>query len=66
MWLLNFLTLLAVGAWFTRSDASTGVWPPTLVLAASVVAALAWSRLFYVPHRIGAATFPLAVAAILK
>lgn len=39
--------------------------PATLVLAASVVAALAWAWLFYVPHRIGAATFALAVAAIL-
>ena len=65
VWPLNFLALLAVGAWFTRSDASTGMWPATLVLAASVVAALAWAWLFYVPHRIGAATFPLAVAAIL-
>ena len=65
VWPLNFLALLAVGAWFTRSDASTGVWTATLVLAASIVAALAWAWLFYVPHRIGAATFALAVAAIL-
>ena len=65
VWPLNFLALLGVGVWFTRSPASTGVWPATLVLAASVVAALAWAWLFYVPHRIGAATVALAVAAVL-
>jgi len=35
------------------------------VLAASVVAALAWAWLFYVPHRIVAATGALALAAAL-
>lgn len=65
MWPLNFLALFAVGVWFTRSSAAEDVWPTTAVLAASVVAALAWAWLFYVPHRIGAATVALAVAAIL-
>jgi translocator protein len=65
MWPLNFLALLVVGAWFTRSPAATGVWAAVLVLAASVVAALSWAWLFYVPHRIGAATVALAVAALL-
>jgi translocator protein len=65
MWPLNFLALLGVGVWFTRSTVSTDVWRATLVLAASVVAALAWAWLFYVPHRIGAATVTLAVAAVL-
>ncbi len=60
MWPLNFLALLGVGVWFTRSSASSGVWPATSVLAASVVAALAWAWLFYVPHRIGAATVALS------
>ena len=65
MWPLNFLALLGVGVWFTRSTESTGVWPATLVLAGSVVTALTWAWLFYVPHRIGAATVALAVAALL-
>ena len=65
MWPLNFLALFAVGAWFTRSSAAEAVWPATLVLGASVVAALAWAWLFYVPHRIGAATVALALAAVL-
>ena len=65
VWPLNFLAPLGVGLWFTRSAASTGVWLATEVLAASVVAALIWARLFYVLHRIGAATVTLTVAAVL-
>lgn len=65
VWPLNFLALLGVGAWFTRSAGAAVVWPATLVLAASVVAALTWAWLFYVPHRIGAATAALVVAAVL-
>ena len=65
MWPLNFLALFAVGAWFTRSSAAEAVWPATLVLGVSVAAALAWAWLFYVPHRIGAATVALALAAAL-
>jgi benzodiazapine receptor len=64
IWPLNFLALLGVGVWFTGS-ATTGVWPATLVLAASVIAALAWAWLFYVPHRIGTATVALGVATVL-
>jgi len=65
MWPLNFVALLGVGVWFTRSTASTGVWPAIVVLGASVVAALSWAWLFYVPHQIVAATVALAVAAVL-
>lgn len=48
MWPLNFLALLVVGVWFTRSPTPTGVWSATSILAASVLAALAWAWLFYV------------------
>lgn len=64
MWPLNFAALLVVGVWFTLS-VPTSAWPATGVLAASVVAALAWAWLFYVPHRITAATVCLAVATVL-
>jgi tryptophan-rich sensory protein len=64
MWPLNFAALLVVGVWFTRA-VPTSAWPATGVLAASVVAALAWAWLFYLPHRITAATVCLAVAAVL-
>lgn len=65
MWPLNFLALFVVGAWFTQSSEVTTPWPAVAVLGASVVAALAWAWLFYVPHRIGAATVALALAATL-
>ena len=65
VWPLNFPALLGVGVWFTRSAASTGVWPAPLVLATLVVAALGWAWLFCVPNRTGAATVALAVAAVL-
>ena len=35
------------------------------IFALSVVAALAWSYLFYVPHQLGWSTVALAVAAVL-
>lgn len=65
VWPLNFLALLGVGVWFTRTAAAGDAWTATLVLAASVVAALSWAWLFYVPHRIVAATVLLAAATIL-
>ena len=65
VWPLNFLALLVVGVWFSRSSAPASPWPATLVLAASVVAALVWAWLFYVPHRVVAAAACLAVAALL-
>ncbi len=65
MWPLNFLALLVVGVWFARSAVADDVWFATTVLAASVCAALVWAWLFYVPHRIGAATVALALAAVL-
>ena len=65
MWPLNFLALFVVGVWFTRSVESATTWRATGVLAVSVVAALAWAWLFYVPHQLTAATVCLAVAAAL-
>ena len=65
MWPLNFLALFVVGVWFTHSVEPTDAWRATGVLAASVVAALSWAWLFYVPHRLGAATACLIVAALL-
>ena len=65
MWPLNFLALFIVGAWFTRSVEAGPAWRATAVLAVSVVAALAWAWLFYVPHRLTAAALCLVVAAVL-
>ncbi|WP_310525744.1 TspO/MBR family protein [Nocardioides sp.] len=65
VWPLNFVALFAVGVWFTRSIGDATAWRATVVLGASVVAALAWAWLFYVPHRLSAAALCLAVAAVL-
>jgi len=65
MWPLNFLALFVVGVWFTRSVEAAPAWQATAVLAVSVVAALAWAWLFYVPHQLTAATLFLVVAALL-
>ncbi|WP_457205379.1 TspO/MBR family protein [Nocardioides sp. P5_C9_2] len=65
MWPLNFLALLVVGVWVTRSSSTSSPWPAIAVLATSVVAALAWAWLFYVPHRLGVAAVCLALAALL-
>ena len=65
IWPLNFVALFAVGVWFTRSVDDVTAWRATVVLGASVVAALAWAWLFYVPHRLSAAALCLAAAAVL-
>ncbi|MGZ5403295.1 MAG: TspO/MBR family protein [Nocardioides sp.] len=65
IWPLNFLALFAVGVWFTRSVGDVTAWQAIAVLGTSVVAALAWAWLFYVPHRLSAAALCLAVAAVL-
>lgn len=65
MWPLNFALLLLVGVTAVRT-APTGVaWTATGVLAGSVVLALGWAWLFYVPHRLGVAAACLAGATVL-
>jgi translocator protein len=65
IWPLNFLALFAVGLWFTRSVGDATAWGATVVLGTSIVAALTWAWLFYVPHRLSAAALCLAGAAVL-
>src|SRR4051794_22612325 len=65
IWPLNFLALFVVGVWFTRFVDDPTAWRAIIVLGGSVVAALAWAWLFYVPHRLSAATLCFAAAAML-
>lgn len=65
IWPLNFLALFVVGVWFTRAVDDAIAWRAVAVLGASVVAALGWAWLFYVPHRLSAAALCLAAAAVL-
>lgn len=65
MWPLNFALLLLVGVTAIRTSPGDVAWTATGVLAISVVLALGWAWLFYVPHRLGAAAACLAAAAVL-
>ncbi len=64
IWPLNFLALAIAGVVLARADAERAV-PVLAVLAVSVVLALAWAYLFYVPHQLGASAAALAAAAVL-
>lgn len=65
MWPLNFLLLLVVGLTSIRTAPVDVAWSATAVLAVSVVLALGWAWLFYVPHQLGAAAACLAGAGVL-
>lgn len=66
IWPLSFLLLLVVGATTVRTAAPDRAWTATGVLAVSVVLALGWAHLFYVPpHRLASAAACLAGAAVL-
>ena len=65
MWPLNFLLLLVVGLTSIRTAPTDVAWTATGVLAVSVVLALGWAWLFYVPHQLGVAAACLAGAAVL-
>lgn len=63
-WTYNFLALAVVGVLLAlRAEARTVVAYLT-VFAVSVVLALAWSYLFYVPHQLVAAAIALSLCAI--
>ena len=65
MWPLNFALLLLVGVTAVRTSPTDVAWTATGVLAGSVVLALGWAWLFYVPHLLGAAAACLAGATVL-
>ena len=64
IWPYNFL-MLVVATWLVASRLSSAnhvVW--LISLASSVVAALTWAWLFYVPHSLLAASFALVLATV--
>ena len=65
MWPLSFALLLVVGVTAVRTAHTGTAWTATGVLAASVVLALGWAWLFYVPHHHTGAAACLAGAAVL-
>jgi translocator protein len=64
MWPLNFLATGFVGFRLGR-DRPDAALPTLVVFIVSVVAALTWAYLFYVPHELGPAAVALGVAAVL-
>ena len=65
IWPYNFLVLMIVGVVLaaTATPAVIGWWLG--LLSASVVAALAWAYLFYIPHLLWPAAGALALACLL-
>jgi len=65
IWPYNFVALAVVGVLVAQrgSPGAVGAW--LAVAGSSVVAALAWAYLFYVPHRMEAAAVALGTAALL-
>jgi len=65
IWPYNFLALAVVGVVVAQrgTPGLVGAW--LAVAAASVVCALSWAYLFYVPHQLTAAAIALAGAAVL-
>lgn len=64
IWPLNFLALIAAGIVVSRADPSRAA-AVLAVLAVSVVFALGWAYLFYVPHALTGSAIALGVAAVL-
>ena len=65
IWPYNFVALAVVGVIVAQrgSPGIVGAW--LAVGAASVVCALSWAYLFYVPHQLTASAIALAGAAVL-
>jgi translocator protein len=65
IWPYNFVALAVVGVIVAQrgSPGLVGAW--LAVAAASVVCALSWAYLFYVPHQLTASAIALALAAAL-
>ena len=64
IWPYNF-AMLVTATWLVANQLSTGnqmIW--LLSLALSVIAALTWAWLFYVPHAILASGFALVLATV--
>lgn len=64
IWPYNFTVLGIAMVAVPRRLEPARLWPWLLLFALSVVAALTWSYLFYVPHALVAACVALALAAL--
>jgi benzodiazapine receptor len=65
IWPYNFIALAVVGVVVAQRGSGRAVGAWLAVAAVSVVCALAWAYLFYVPHELAASAVALAGAALL-
>lgn len=65
VWPYNFAALIAAGIAVAASGTSTVRWVWLVGLTVSVVAALAWARLFYVDHALWPAASALIIATVV-
>jgi tryptophan-rich sensory protein len=65
-WSYNFIALAVVGLTLSIRHPGSVALRWLLAFSVSVVFALSWAYLFYVPHQLGAAAAALAVAAALS
>lgn len=64
-WTYNFIVLGVVGVAMAMQAAPGRVIAFLIVLGASIVLAIGWAYLFYVPHNLVAASIALSAAALL-
>lgn len=65
IWPYNFTVLGFALVFIAQRLNTTEIVIALSTFAASVVAALSWSYLFYVPHHLGASAIALGIAAVL-
>jgi tryptophan-rich sensory protein len=65
IWPYNFIALAVVGVLVAQRGSGAAVAAWLGIGAASVVAALAWAYLFYVPHSFTGSAIALTIAALL-
>lgn len=65
IWPYNFVVLMVVGGVIAWNGAPSRVLSFLALLAASVIFALAWAYLFYVPHQLTWAAIALTLVAAL-
>lgn len=65
IWPYNFAALIAAGLAVALRGSAAARWSWLMALLLSVIAALAWARLFYIDHALLAAAVALVLAALI-
>ena len=65
IWPYNFIVIIIVGIAITQKASAPRVITTLVLLAVTVILAIAWAYLFYVPHELTQAALALTAAAVL-